>query len=73
MYKVYQDPEGTSSLEQIDANYSKTNDAIVNGTTDGSYYKSRIVTLNEEIIALNKKNKALNNELAKVHTYIDIH
>ena len=73
MYKVYQDPEGTSSLEQIDAKYGITNDAIVNDTTDDSYYKSRIITLNKEIIVLNKKNKALNNELAKVHTYIDMH
>ena len=37
----------------------------VNGT-DENYYKSRIMSLNEEIIDLNKKNIDLNNELAMV-------
>lgn len=60
---------GLEQVNHIDAKYSKTGDAIVNGTDD-SYYKSRIMTLNEEIIALNKKNKTLNNELVKVCMHI---
>ena len=37
-------------------------------STDENYYKNKIINLNEEIVALNKKNKALSNELAMVST-----
>ena len=62
-YKVYQDPKG----DRIDGTPTKnrTNDAVINGTDD-SYYRSRIVSLNEEIITLNRRVKTLDGELAMV-------
>lgn len=66
-YKVYQDPEGIHSLDQSDSSDSEIidNKNFVSNTDD-EYYKNRIVNLNEEIIALNKRNKSLNDELAMV-------
>ena len=64
-YKVYQDPEGKYCLEESNHTNNNTVAAAAN-CTDENYYKSRIASLNEEIIALNKKNKALNDELAMV-------
>ena len=61
---MYQDPEGIHSLDQSDHSGSDGNDNMNN--TDDEYYKSRIMNLNEEIMALNKKNKSLNDELAMV-------
>ena len=72
-YKVYQDPEGTRSLEKtdgIDAVTPQSPKVIIN-STDENFYKSRIMSLNEEIINLNKKNKALNDELAMVSECIN--
>ena len=65
-YKVYQDPKGIHSLGQS-KHFDSINpkNAVTNGTAD-DYYKSKIRSLNEEIIALNKKNKTLNDELAMV-------
>ena len=61
-YKVYQDPEGTQTLEknshsEIAKRNSVTN--ITNDTTDDIYYKRRIMSLNEEI-------KTLNDEITMV-------
>ena len=53
-------------MDNIDA--SNNQKVIANGTND-NFYKSRIVSLNEEIIDLNKKNKALNDELTVVGEY----
>ena len=64
-YEIYQDPEGTRSLEKTSRSEAVNNVAIVN-TTDNNYYKSRIVSLNEEIIALNKTIKSQNTELKMV-------
>ena len=64
-YKVYQDPKG----DRIDGTTTrnKTNDAVVNSTsTEDSYYKSKIVSLNEEIITLNRRVQTLDGELAMV-------
>ena len=58
---MYRDPEGIHSLQQRD-----DNKIIAANGTDASYYKSRIMSLNEEIIALNKRNKILNDELIMV-------
>ena len=67
-YEVYQDPEGTRTLERttdhIDAPNNKYNHAV-NGT-DNNFYKGRITTLNEEIIGLNKTIKSLTDELTMV-------
>ena len=61
-YKVYQDPEGTRSLEQTYNHTAEiTNKNNVTNDADDNYYKKRVLTLNEEI-------KALNDELAKVNT-----
>ena len=68
-YKVYQDPEGTRSLEKSDDIDAVNSPKVVVNGTDENYYKSRIISLNEEIIDLNKKNKALNDELAMVGEY----
>ena len=66
-YKVYQDPEGTRSLEKTnDIGVSAVNNQAIVNSTDENYYKCRIISLNKEIIDLNKKNKALNDELAMV-------
>ena len=68
---MYQDPEGTRSLEQtnyIDPTNNKTIDAV-DDSSDDSYYKSRIISLNTEIAALNKRNKALCDELTMVRMY----
>ena len=56
------DPAGIHGLhlQQID-----DNKIIAANGTDASYYKSRM-SLNEEIIALNKRNKILNDELTMV-------
>ena len=60
---MYQDPKG----DRIDgaATINRTIDVAVN-STDDSYYKSRIVNLNEEIMTLNKRVKTLDGELAMV-------
>ena len=60
---MYQDPKG----DRIDGvtTQNKTNDAVID-ITDDNYYKSRIVSLNEEIITLNKRVKTLDGELAMV-------
>ena len=68
-YKVYQDPEGTHSLEKIDHTDAANNQKVVTNGTNDNYYRSRITSLNEEIIDLNEKNKALNDELAMVGEY----
>ena len=68
-YKVYQDPEGTRSLEKTDHIDAANNQTAVTNGTDDSFYKSRIMSLNEEIINLNKMIKALNDELAMVGEY----
>ena len=60
---MYQDPEGTRSLEganHTDGTNNKKHSMV--STTDDEYYRNRIQELNQEIIALNKKNKVLNNE-----------
>ena len=65
---MYQDPEGTRSLEQtnyINPTSNKTIDAV-DDSSDDNYYKNRIISLNTEIAALNKKNKALCDELTMV-------
>ena len=68
-YKVYQDPEGTRSLEKTDdTDAANTQKFTTNGTND-VFYKSRIMSLNEEIINLNKTIKVLNDELAMVCVY----
>ena len=64
-YEVYQDTEGTHSLEKTSHNEAVNNVVIVNATDD-NYYKSKIVSLNEEIIALNKTIKSQNSELEMV-------
>ena len=71
-YKVYQDPEGTRSLEKSDDSDPVKNKKADVNSTDEVYYKSRIISLNEEIIALNQKNKALNDELTMVGSYVII-
>ena len=58
-YKVYQDQEGTRSLEQSDHPEMTNKNTVTIDADDNSYYKQRILTLNEEI-------KALNNEVAMV-------
>ena len=60
---MYHDPKG----DRIDgaATKNKTTDVAVT-STDDSYYKSRIVSLNEEIMTLNKRVKTLDGELAMV-------
>ena len=60
---MYQDPKG----DRIDGvtTIDKTNDVVIN-ITDDNYYKSRIVSLNEEIITLNRRVKTLDSELAMV-------
>ena len=60
---MYQDPKG----DRIDGTTTKnkTNDAVVT-STDDNYYKSRIVSLNEEIKTLNRRVKTLDGELAMV-------
>ena len=65
---MYQDPKG----DHIDGTTTrnKTNDAVVNSTsTEDSYYKSKIVSLNEEIITLNRRVQTLDGELAMVCMY----
>ena len=56
---MYQDPEGTHSLEQSDHPEMTNKNTVTIDADDNSYYKQRILTLNEEI-------KALNNEVAMV-------
>ena len=56
---MYQDPEGTRSLEQSDHPEMTNKNTVTIDADDNSYYKQRILTLNEEI-------KALNNEVAMV-------
>ena len=68
-YKVYQDPEGTHSLEKTDDIDAANTQKFISNGTDDSFYKSRIMSLNEEIIDLNKTIKALNDELAMVGEY----
>ena len=68
-YKVYKDPEGTRSLEKTDDIDVVSSEKVIANGTDENFYKSRIISLNEEIRDLNKKNKALNNELAMVGEY----
>ena len=66
---MYKDPEGTRSLEKtdnVDAVSSGQLQKVAVNSTDESYYKGRITSLNEEVIDLNKKIKALNDELAMV-------
>ena len=60
---MYQDPKG----DRIDGvtTIDKTNDVVIN-ITDDNYYKGRIVSLNEEIITLNRRVKTLDSELAMV-------
>ena len=70
-YKVYQDPEGTRCLEKTDDIDAVNSPKVIINSTDENFYKSRIMSLNEEIINLNKQNKALNNELAMVSEYIN--
>ena len=65
-YKICRNPEGTRSSEINDYIDAANCHKVVTNGTDENYYKSRIRSLNEEIIALNKKNKALNDELAMV-------
>ena len=48
--------------DDVDAVNSSQLQKVVVKSSDENYYKSRIMSLNEEIIDLNKKNKALNNE-----------
>ena len=67
-YKVYQDPKGIGSLtktDDIDASAGNNQKVVVNGT-DENYYKGRIMSLNEEIIDLNKMINSLNDELTMV-------
>ena len=62
-YKVYQDPEGTHTLDHSKNNTEATNNkTAVDNDGDNGYYKKRIISLNEEI-------KNLNDELAKVKIY----
>ena len=68
-YKVYKDPEGTRSLEKTDDTDAANNQTVVTNGTDDSFYKGRIMSLNAEIINLNKTIKALNDELAMVGEY----
>lgn len=65
-YKIYQDPEGARCLEQTGHADVINNKNVATDRANDNYYESRIMSLNEEIIALNKKNKALNDELAMV-------
>ena len=65
-YKVYQDPEGTRSLEKSDHTDAANNTNFGASSSDENYYKSRIQELNQEIIVLNKKNESLNDKLAMV-------
>ena len=62
-YNVYQDPEGMRSLEQdgYPAAEMTNKSTVTVDTGDNAYYKKRILSLNEEI-------KALNNEVAMVST-----
>ena len=60
---MYQDPKGDSIDGATTKN--KTTDAAVT-STDDSYYRSRIVSLNEEIMTMNKRVKTLDGELAMV-------
>ena len=57
------------SLEKTSNTDAANNEKIVNNGTDDNFYKSRIISLNEEIIDLNKKIKALNDELTMVGEY----
>ena len=61
---MYQDPKG----DCIDGPAIKNKTLTVVAVTipDGSYYKSRIMSLNEEIMTLNKRVKTLDGELAMV-------
>ena len=65
---MYQDPEGTRSLEQTNNHTTAdvTNKNVVANDDDDNYYKKRVLILNEEI-------KALNDELAKVCKYGYLH
>ena len=58
---MYQDPEGTHSLEQGVCLETTNRSTVTYDTGDSAYYKKRILSLNEEI-------KALNNEVAMVST-----
>ena len=62
---MYQDPEGMRSLEQdgYPAAEMTNKSTVTVDTGDNAYYKKRILSLNEEI-------KALNNEVAMVSTKI---
>ena len=68
-YKVYKDPEGTRSLEKTDHTDAANTQKFVTNDTDDSFLKSRLMSLNEEIVDLNKTIKALNDELAMVGEY----
>ena len=52
---MYQDPEGTRSLEQSDHPEITNKITVTVHADDNNYYKQRILTLNEEIKALNKE------------------
>ena len=62
---MYQDPEGTHFAKTDDIDAVTNTKVTVNGT-DENYYKGKITSLNEEIIGLNNKIDALNDELAMV-------
>ena len=61
---MYQDPKG-DRIDGTTTTKNKTNDTVDN-ITDDNFYKSRIVSLNEEIITLNRRVKTLDGELAMV-------
>ena len=64
---MYQDPEGTHSLDHTSSHTADvTNKNVVANCDDDNYYKKRVLILNEEI-------KALNDELAKVYKYGYLH
>ena len=63
---MYQDPEGTHSLEQNGGHIEASNKSTATIDTDGDYYKGKITSLNEEIINLNEEIKTLNNKLSTV-------
>lgn len=64
-YKVYQDPEGTRSLDQTNNYTTEVNNRNAVTNDDDDYYKKRLLILNEEI-------KTLNDEIAKVCKYVII-
>ena len=62
---MYKDPEGTHSLQQSDHPEMSNKNTVTVDADDNNYYKQRILSLNEEIKALNKEVAMLTQHCIK--------